>query len=657
MDLLAAARTGFAAIDADAALKEKGLANLGTWLTHADFAAYRPQIEWLVANAKWSVLLDSFYQIMPFGTGGRRGAVGIGPNRMNLWTLGASVQGHCDYLKQRFPGVNPLQVVLAFDVRQFEDKRKVYNPDLPNPVLHLSSREFCQYAAGVYAANGVHSHILAPDSKRYVATPELSFSIRYLRAHGGLNMTASHNPPDDNGSKFYNDLGAQPVPPEDQLMSEFVDQVTAIKHVAFAEAVRGGKVHFLADAPHRAYIELCRKESLVPPPKNDEIRVVFTPLHGCGGFCAGEVLEAQGFRPIAVPEQATPDGQFPNVTGYPNPELPACMDRAEKLARDRGADLVLATDPDADRIGGLANTQVDGKGSYRFITGNEIAALLTHFKVSQLARAGSLPPSPVVVTTEVTTGQITRIGRSFGVQVVNDLLVGFKYHADVIAQLEANGQYGEIKATAADFLIGTEESHGVLATPGIRDKDSACAVLLLAEAALFEKRQGRTLVDYLDDLNRKYGYYRNELLNIVMTGLEGKVNMARMLDTMRKSPPRTIGGLPVASVEDLHDEAGRMGPFKGDTDRAARNFLIFRLGGTGGISAKVCLRPSGTEPKAKAYMEVASEPWKPGTPQAEWDAACAAVDAQVQKIATDFLSLAMATVGQTPPPGGDKLSR
>lgn len=657
MDLLAAARTGFAGIDADAALKEKGLANLSTWLTHADFAAYRPQIEWLIANAKWSVLLDSFYQIMPFGTGGRRGAVGIGPNRMNLWTLGASVQGHCDYLKQRFPGVNPLQVVLAFDVRQFEDKRKVYNPDLPNPVLHLSSREFCQYAAGVYAANGIHSHILAPDSKRYLATPELSFSIRYLRAHGGLNMTASHNPPDDNGSKFYNDLGAQPVPPEDQLMSEFVDQVAAIKHVPFADAVRGGKVHFLADAPHRAYIELCRKESLVPPPKVDEIRVVFTPLHGCGGFCAGEVLEAQGFRPIPVPEQATPDGQFPNVTGYPNPELPACMDRAEKLARDRGADLVLSTDPDADRIGGLANTQPDGKGGYRFMTGNEIAALLTHFKVSQLSRAGSLPPSPLVVTTEVTTGQITRIARSFGVQVVNDLLVGFKYHADVIAQLEATGQYGEIKATPADFLIGTEESHGVLATPGIRDKDSACAVLLLAEAALFEKRQGRTLVDYLDDLNRKYGYFRNELLNIVMTGLEGKVNMARMLDTMRKSPPKTIGGLPVASVEDLQDESGRMGPFKGDTDKAARNFLIFRLGGTGGISAKVCLRPSGTEPKAKAYMEVASEPWKPGTPQAEWDAACAAVDAQVQKIATDFLTLAMATVGQKPPPGGDKLSR
>jgi phosphoglucomutase len=656
MDLLSAARAGFATIDADPALKDRALANLQTWLTHPDFAAYRPQLEWLVTSAKWSTLVDSFYQVIPFGTGGRRGAVGIGPNRMNLWTVGASVQGHCDYLRQRFPGVSPLRVALAFDVRQFEDVRKVYNRDLPNPVLHLSSREFCQYACGVYAANGIHSHILPPESKRYVPTPELSFAIRHLRAHGGLNMTASHNPPDDNGSKFYNELGAQPVPPEDQLMSEFVDQVTTIKYIAFADAVRSGKVHFLDDAPHRAYIELCRKESLLPPPKHDELRVVFTPLHGCGGFCAGEVLEAQGFHPIPVPSQSTPDGQFPNVTKTPNPEVPECMDRARAVAVEHKADLVLATDPDADRIGALAATSPDGTGDFRFVTGNEIAALLTHFKLVQLNRAGSLPPSPIVITTEVTTGQITRIGRKFGAQVVNDLLVGFKYHADVIAQLEATGQYGDVRGTTADFVIATEESHGILATAGLRDKDSACAALLLAEAALYQKRRGTTLVEYLDDLNRQFGYYRNELLNIVMTGLEGKLNMARMLDSIRKSPPTSIGGMRVAEFEDLRDESGRLGPFKGDTDRAARNFLIFRLAG-GELAAKVCLRPSGTEPKAKAYLEVCSNPWQPGTPQDAWQATCAEVDAQVQRIATDFLTLAMATVGQTPAPGADKLSR
>ena len=656
MDLLAAARSGFATIDADPALKEKAVANLGTWLTHPDFAAYRPQLEWLVGAGKWSVLLDSFYQIMPFGTGGRRGAVGVGPNRMNLWTVGASVQGHCLYLRERFPGVDPVRVVLAYDVRRFADKRGVYNPDLPNPVLGLSSREICQHACGVYAANGVHAHILPADSPRYVSTPELSFTIRYLKAHGGLNMTASHNPPDDNGSKFYNDQGAQPVPPDDQLMSDFVDRVTAIKELPWADAVRGGKVHFLDDAPHRAYIDLCRKQSLVPPPKPDEVRVVYTPLQGVGGGCAGETLTAAGFAPIPVPEQMTPDGQFPNVTKTPNPEVPECLDRAGKVAADKHADLVLATDPDADRIGGLASTTADGTGPHRFLTGNEIAALLTYFKLARLSATGGLPASPVVLTTEVTTGQITRIGRHFGAQVVNDLLVGFKYHADVLHHLETTGRYGDITGTPADFVIATEESHGILATAGIRDKDSACAALLLAELALHLKRQGRTIPGLLDDLARQFGYYRNALLNIVMTGIEGKQEMARMLDALRKTPPADIGGLTVTGFEDLQDEAGRMGPFKGETDKAARNFLIFRLADAAEkLEAKVCLRPSGTEPKAKAYLEVSSAPCPPGTADAPWAATRKRVDARAQLIATDFLAKALATVGKTPAAGADKI--
>ncbi len=659
MDLLPQIRTGFDTIDADPVLKEKAFAKLSTWLTHPDFVAYRPQLERLVHDGKWSVLVDSFYQVMPFGTGGRRGAVGIGPNRMNLWTLGASVQGHCEYLRQRFPGVNPLHVVLAYDVRQFEDRRGVYARELPNPVLHLSSREFCQYAAGVYAANGIHPHILPPESPKYVPTPELSFTIRFLRAHGGLNMTASHNPPDDNGSKFYDERGAQPVPPEDQLMSEFVDQVATIRHLPWVDAVRSGKVHFLNEAPHRAYIELCRKQSLIPPPKFDEFRVVYTPLHGVGGTCAGETLEAQGFRPIPVPEQATPDGQFPNVTKTPNPENPECLDRAEKVARDNHADLVIATDPDADRLGGMTCTSPDGKGDYRPLTGNEIAALLTHFKLSQLARRGALPASPIIITTEVTSGQITRIGRQFGAQVVNDLLVGFKYHADVLWQLESTGQYGDVRGSTDNFVIATEESHGTLATAEIRDKDSACAALLLAEAALFCKRQGQTLIDYLNDLSRQFGYYRNELLNIVMTGIEGKRHMGRMLDTLRQTPPQIIGGLSVIGFDDLWNEDGRMGPFLGQTDQAARNFLIFRLGdGSGrGLAAKVSLRPSGTEPKAKAYIEVCSEPRSFGVTDETWEATCRAVDAQVQRLATDFLTKALATVGQVPTPGADKLSR
>src|SRR5579862_7090834 len=235
MDLFARATEGFGTVDADAPSKDQAVRYLRQWLTEPDFGDYRPQIEWLIQTQQWAGLLDRFYQIMPFGTGGRRGAVGIGPNRMNLWTLGASVQGHCEYLKERFPAVEQLHVVLAFDVRQFEDQRKNYNPALPNPVLHLSSKRFAQYAACVYAANGIHAHILPENTSRYLATPELSFYIRFLKAQGGLNISASHNPADDNGGKFYDERGGQPVPPDDQIMADLVEQVTAIKELPWAE--------------------------------------------------------------------------------------------------------------------------------------------------------------------------------------------------------------------------------------------------------------------------------------------------------------------------------------------------------------------------------------------------------------------------------------
>jgi phosphoglucomutase/phosphomannomutase len=653
MDMLDAAAKGFQTIDADPAYKSKAIEFLKHWLTGAEFAPYRPQVEWQISTGKWSDLLDAFYQVLPFGTGGRRGAVGIGPNRMNLWTLGASVQGHCEYLKVCFPGVTDLHVALAYDVRRFEDNRKVYNPDLSNPVLHLSSRDFAQFAARVYAANGIRSHILPPDSHRYLATPELSFTIRYLRAHGGLNVSASHNPPDDNGGKFYDERGGQPVPPDDQIMSDYVDQVSDIRAIPWADAVRSGKVQFLDDAPHKAYIDLCRRQSVTNPPRADEFRVVYTPLHGVGSMTAMEALQAVGFKPIPVAEQMTPDGQFPNVTKSPNPEVRESLDRAERVAREHRAHLAIATDPDADRIGGIACFDKDGNGDYRFLTGNEICALVTHFKLSQLTKSGRQPASPVVVTTEVTTSMVGRIARHFNAQIVENLLVGFKYIAEVLHQLETAGRYEDVTGTPTDFVLGCEESHGLQTTADLRDKDAGGAAVLLAEMALEQRRQGRTVPEYLDALARQFGYFRNEVLNLVMTGIEGKSHMVRMLDTLRKSPPKTIGGLAVTSFEDLRDENSRMGPLKGATDAASRNFLIFRLGD----SAKVVLRPSGTEPKAKAYLEVRSAPWKPGTTADAWNAACREIDSLAQRIATDFLSQALATVGMTPVPGADKLSR
>jgi phosphoglucomutase/phosphomannomutase len=645
MEPLAQAAEGFRGIDADEALKSVALRNLRQWLGEPEFAAYRPQLHWLIESRQWPGLLDCFYQILPFGTGGRRGAVGIGPNRMNRWTLGASVQGHCEYLREQFPGVSPLRVVLAYDVRQFEDRGGKYNPALPNPVLHLSSKDLAQYAAGVYAANGLHAHILPPDSRHYLATPELSFTIRWLGAYGGLNVSASHNPPDDNGGKFYDERGGQPVPPDDQIMADLVDQVTAIKALPWAEAVRGGRVHFLDEAPHRAYVEVCRRQSLVPPPKTEDFKVVFTPLHGVGSMTALEVLGEQGFRVIPVAEQMMPDGQFPNVTRTPNPEVPESMDRAAALAKQHKADLLLSTDPDADRLGAMIP---DRSGDWRFVTGNEIAALLTHFKLSKLAQQGRLPPSPLVARTEVTTAQVTRIARHFKAQVIDNLLVGFKYIADVLYQLEQAGAYEDVRATPEDFVIATEESHGILLTPQIRDKDAGAAALLLAELALDQKRRGRTVLDYLEQLQREFGYFRHEGVPVFMGGLQGRQQMARMLDSLRADPPREVGGLPVSVFEDLRDERGRFGPLKGATDAAARNVLLVRLG----ERARVALRPSGTEPKAKVYVEACSRPCPPGAAPEEWRRTCAGVDELLRRVSADFVRQALARIGLDPSAAG-----
>jgi phosphoglucomutase/phosphomannomutase len=632
MDLLQRALHGFASVEAGDAEKHEAGEHLRRWLTDAAFAPYRPQVEWLIQSEQWPGLLDRFVQVLPFGTGGRRGAVGIGPNRFNAWSLTTSVQGHCEYLRERFRDHDHLRVVIAYDVRQFEDQRRQYNPDLPNPVLHLSSRRFAHAAACVYAANGVTVYLPPERAPRFVATPELSYAIRTLEAHGGLNISASHNPPDDNGGKFYDERGGQPVPPDDQIMADLAGQVDHARTVSWDEAVRTGKLRFLDDAPHRGYIELSRKQSLVRPPRFDEFQVVFTPLHGVGASTAMEVLLAQGFRVRPVEEQMEPNGQFPNVTQTPNPEVPASMDRGEALARQLGADLVLATDPDADRLGAMAP---DPAGNFRFLNGNQIATLLTHFKLAKLAENGVMPARPIVCKTLVTTSLVTSIARHFGAQVVEDLLVGFKYIADVLWQLEQRGAYEEVEGAPADFVLGCEESHGILLTPQIRDKDAAGAALLLAELALEQKRQRSNVLAYLARIEREFGYFRNELHTLVMSGVEGRANMARLLQRLRSAPPAAISSCPVTRFEDLQDENGRLAPLKGSTDRSARNFLIFQLGDT----ARIGLRPSGTEPKAKIYVEAMLPPDPPGRPSHDWTQRCQQIDTKAAGLAGEFIKL------------------
>jgi phosphoglucomutase/phosphomannomutase len=340
-----------------------------------------------------------------------------------------------------------------------------------------------------------------------------------------------------------------------------------------------------------------------------------------------------------------PDGMFPNVTGNPNPEFPASMDKAAALAGSIHADLVLSTDPDADRLGAMIPTTRGGSGPWRFVTGNEIAALLTQFKLEKLMQQGRMPASPIVVKTEVTTGLVTRIARHFKCQVVDDLLVGFKYIADVLWHLEQSGAYEDARGTPEDFVIACEESHGILVTPHIRDKDAAGAALLLAELALDQRRQGRTVLDALDGMYRRFGYFKNDVVNLAMSGIEGKQHMARMLDALRNTPPRVVGGLKVTGVEDLRDEKGRLGPFKGATDKASRNVLSFFMGD----SARLTLRPSGTEPKAKAYVEVCSVPCPANARPEDWTATRHGIDEQAKRLANDFVNQAFGLIGLKPP--------
>ena len=643
MDLFACAKVGFSQLEVPESLRMKAQKNLELWLTSEEFVTYRPQIEWLIQKGDYSGLLDRFFQILPFGTGGRRGAVGIGPNRMNLWTLGASVQGHSDYLKQKFPGKKDITVCLAYDVREFRDKNGRYSKDLPNPILGLSSRDFAHHAAKIYAANGIVSYVLSPTSHSFYATPELSLAIRRFGAQGGLNISASHNPPDDNGGKFYEERGAQPVPPDDQVMADLVENIDRIRIMGWNEALALGLIRYFDESAHRAYLDLCLKGALIDPPQKSlkgqsAFKIVFTPLHGVGSLTAMEILQERGFEVIPVVEQMAPDGQFPNVTKSPNPEVPESLDRAEVVALAHRADLVLATDPDADRLGGL---YPGPDGNWHFLNGQRMAALMTWFKLAKLQEQGRLEHKAVVVKTEVTTRQISKITADFKVQLVGDLLVGFKYIADVIYQLEMTGRFGDVLAAPTDYIIGTEESHGAMVSHQIRDKDAGGAALLLAECALDLKRRGSSIFRQLEELACQHGYFNNIGINILLPGLDGRLKMEKMLDSLRLDPPLRIAGLNVSRFEDLRNPEGKFGPIKGATDASSRNVLVFELGD----NARAVLRPSGTEPKAKIYIEASSLPRLSSQTDDEWNQIKAGVDAIAKEIGKDLTKQALVRVG------------
>jgi phosphoglucomutase len=622
--MLQRVEAGFTGLNVAAESKAAALAWLRRWLTEPGFADDLPQLNALVERGAWDLLLDSFYQVIPFGTGGRRGAVGLGPNRFNAWTLATSVQGHADWMRDRFSG--ELSVVMAYDVRVYRDRNGVYDPQRPNPVLGLSSRDFAELAARVYAANGVRVWIQPRGDARYLSTPELSFAIRYFGTSAGVNISASHNPPDDNGGKFYNDRGGQEIAPNDEAMVERVERVKEVKVLSWEAALATGLVQPLGTDVHDAYI---RHVADMSRTGSRSARVVFTGLHGTGSGTVAEVLRATGFWVSEVASQRAPDGDFPTVPfRAPNPEVPRSMDIAVAQATAEGADLVLATDPDADRIGGM----VRHRGGWRFLTGNEIGTLVIHHALAHWGGGAA----PIVMQTEVTSGFIARMSRAMGAKVVDHLLVGFKYIGAGLAALEDTGAFAGIEGRTSDFAGGVEESHGVLISAGMRDKDAAGGGLYLAEAASLAKDQGRTLVDVLEELWRTYGYVGNRLISTVMRGAVGRGRIQEIQESFRRDPPREIAGLPVTAVHDRRDPAGVFGSIKSGTDAASRDVIVFELGDT----ARVILRPSGTEPKNKAYVEVRGQ-----RGVADLDAEKRRVDAEAARVAEAFVDVMLARVG------------
>ena len=551
-----------------------------------------------------TLVFDAFRQVLPFGTGGRRGPVGYGPNRMNPATVAMTVQGHCNYLRgsssDNFGATErshdaTLSVVVANDVRVFTDNAGVYGFLGPrHPLMGVSSRALAKLACEIYAANGIVAYLADPEDDRAVtSTPELSFFIVRLGAAGGVNVSASHNPPDDNGIKVYDAYGSQPIAPEDQRLVDTMERATEVRTVPFEEGLRSGMIRPLPPDLPAAYVDTYVElyGDLYPP--RAEAPIGYTPLCGCGVKTVKEVLERLGFSLLIPPDQGL-DGSFAAIPfKAPNPEVPHATEPAREFAGRHGSGIVLSSDPDADRIGLEARL---ADGTWYHFDGNQIAAILGYHLMLD-------PHGPrrrgLVMETLVTTRLLGRVVAEAGDSwLIDDLLVGFKYVADVLKTLERSGRYKEITCSPHDLVLAAEESHGVVMAPGIRDKDATPACMFLA--ALYQRLldEDRTMLDYYVDMLRELGGYDNVNRGITLAGAEGTRKKDRIMASLREAPPTELAGRPVRRFTDYWDPE-RFGPIASDTDRLPRNVLQAHTD-----QFVITVRPSGTEPKLKLYCQL-----------------------------------------------------
>lgn len=553
------------AAQSEGALTDSAVENIKIWLTDPRYASYAGSVADHVQKKMWKELDDVFWTIIPFGTGGRRGKMyEFGSNAINERTIGESAQGLADYVKEVHPE-GPWAFAIAYDTRH-------------------RSREFAELCAGIMVANGFKVYFIDD----YRSTPELSYLIRYKNCNCGIMVTASHNPPSDNAVKVYWSSGAQLIPPHDKSVIEKVGQVQAIEVADFQTAVESGQIELCRAEVDQALLQEHLKQSFDGP---RDLKVIFSPLHGVGEFNVKSLLNEVGFDELEIYEpHREPSGDFPNVPGHvSNPENAAVFDKIIEHAKTTGAELILASDPDCDRMGAAAPVSMDLQGPWNTLTGNQLGALLAEYVLAQRQQNGTLTSDHYVITTLVTTLMTKRIAESYGCTCYNENLVGFKWICSVMDEVGPDG-----------FVFGTEESHGYLVGQYARDKDGAVACMLMSELAAWVKSTGKSLFEFLDELFLKYGYHGEELVTIRMEGSDGMRRMEALMAKFRAEPPSELGGVKVHSMRDYSTGKriypdGSSEPIQGPTG----NLVIFDTEIEGNY---VAARPSGTEPKVKFYM-------------------------------------------------------
>ena len=515
---------------------------------------------------------DRFYKDLAFGTGGLRGVIGAGTNRMNLYTVRKATQGLANYINKN--GDPKRGVAISYDCRRM-------------------SPEFAKETALCLAANGIKAYL----SDRLRPVPEESFATRHFHCQAGVEITASHNPPKYNGYKVYWEDGAQVVPPHDNGIIAEVNAVTSyddVKTMSEEEAKAKGLLQYFGQEVDDLYMEALKKQIIHPEvikEMADDIRIVYTPFHGAGLIPVTRVLQELGFKHVyVVPEQKDPDPDFTTLE-YPNPEDPKAFTLALRLAKEKDADIVLATDPDADRLGVYAKDTKTGK--YIGFTGNMSGMLIGEYILRERTLTGTMPANPAFVTTIVTTNLAKAIATRYGLHYV-ETLTGFKYIGEQIRKFEADGSY--------NYVFGLEESYGCLAGTHARDKDAPVAVMMLCEAAAFYKKKGLTLWDQMMNIYREYGFYKEGQYSITMEGAAGAEKISALMDKLRQNPPKKFAHWDVVQFRDY--QTGRTVDLangkEGTTGLPKSNVLYFELTD----DAWCCARPSGTEPKIKFYMGV-----------------------------------------------------